>query len=100
MRYYKQIENDKLIAVGTTSSDLISATEITKEEYENLLTEIRTKAELVDKLYDAEITISDIPTEWQEEIERRVAKRIASEEAMADEEISSEEFYDMVEGVL
>lgn len=96
MRYFKQYENNKLIAIGTGNG----GTEITKEEYESLLTEIRTKAELVDKLYNAEITIEDVPTEWREEIQRRVAERIANEEAMVDEEISSEEFYSMVEGVL
>lgn len=96
MRYYKLIENDKLIAIGTG----LGGTEITKEEYESLLTEIRTKAELVDKLYNAEITIEDVPTEWQEEIQRRVDERIANDEAMEYEEISSEEFYSMIEEVL
>lgn len=96
MRYYKLLENDKLIAIGTGYGGV----EITKEEYESLLLEIRTKAELVDKLYNAETTIEDVPTEWQEEIQRRVDERIANDEAMADEEISSEEFYSMVEGVL
>ena len=96
MRYYKLIENDKLIAIGTG----LGGTEITKEEYENLLAEIREKAALVDKLYNNEIFISSVPTEWREEIQRRVAERIAIEESMEYEEISSEEFYDMVEGVL
>lgn len=96
MRYYAQYENDKLIAIGTGHG----GTEITKEEYDSLLAEIRTKAELVDKLYNNEIFISYVPTEWREEIQRRVAERIAIEESMEYEEISSEEFYDMVEGVL
>lgn len=96
MRYYKLIENNKLIAIGTG----LGGTEITKEEYESLLAEIRAKADLVVRVYNAEITIEDVPIEWQEEIERRVAERIANEEAMADEEISSEEFYSMVEEVL
>lgn len=96
MRYYKLYKNDKLIVIGTG----YGGTEITKEEYDSLLTEIRTKAELVNKLYNAEITIEDVPTEWQEEIERRVAERIANKKAMVDEEISADEFYSMVEGVL
>lgn len=96
MRYYKLIENDKLIAIGTGNG----GTEITKEEYESLLLEIRTKAELVDKLYNSEITISDVPTEWQEEIQRRVDERIEREAELEDEPISSEEFYSMVEEVL
>lgn len=96
MRYFKLIENNKLIAIGTG----LSGTEITKEEYESLLTEIRTKAELVNKLYNDEITIEDVPTEWQEEIQRRVNERIELEGTLAEQEISSEEFYSMVEGVL
>lgn len=96
MRYYAQYENNKLIAIGIG----LGGTEITKEEYESLLTEIRTKVELVNKLYNAEITFEDVPSQWQEEIQRRVAERIAIEEAMEYEEISSEEFYLMVEGVL
>lgn len=96
MRYFAQYENNKLIAIGTG----LGGTEITKDEYDSLLVEIRTKAELVDKLYNNEIFISYVPTEWREEIQRRVAERIANEEAMEDEEISSEEFYSMVEGVL
>ena len=96
MRYFAQYENNKLIAIGTGNG----GTEITAEEYDSLLAEIRTKAELVDKLYNAEITIEEVPSQWQEEIERRVAERIANDEAMADEEISSEEFYSMVEEVL
>lgn len=96
MRYYAQYENDKLVAIGTG----YGGTEITKEEYETLKSEIREKASLVDQLYREEITISDVPTEWQEEIQRRVDERIAMNEAMAEEEISSEEFYSMVEEVL
>lgn len=97
MRYYAQYNDEnKLIAIGTG----YGGTEITKEEYDSLLTEIRTKTELVDKLYNNEIFISSVPTEWREEIQRRVAERIAIEESMEYEEVSSEEFYDMVEGVL
>lgn len=96
MRYYKLIKNNKLIAIGTG----LGGTEITKEEYENLLAEIHTKASLVNKLYSGEITIDDVPTEWQEEIQRRVDERIANDALIAEQEISSEEFYNMVEEVL
>lgn len=37
MRYYKQIENEELAAIGTGSD----GEEITKEEYENILSVIR-----------------------------------------------------------
>ena len=78
----------------------LNGIEITKEEYNSLLAEIRLKAELVDKLYNSEITIEDVPTEWQEEIQRRVDERIEREAELEDEPISSEEFYSMVEEVL
>jgi len=96
MRYYKLIEENKLIAIGTGSG----GTEITKEEYETLLAEIREKASLVDKLYNGEITLSDVPTEWREEIQRRVDERIAMQGTLEEQEISSEEFYSMIEEVL
>ena len=75
MRYYAQYVDDKLIAIGTG----LGGTEITKEEYDSLLSEIREKADLVDKLYSGEITIESIKEEWQEEIQRRVNERIETE---------------------
>lgn len=76
MRYYAQYnENGKLVAIGTGNV----GTEITKEEYDSLLSEIREKASLVDKLYSGEITIDSIKEEWQEEIQRRVNERIEAE---------------------
>ena len=74
--------------------------EITEAEYNTLLAEIREKAALVDKLYSGEITIDDVPAEWQEEIQRRVDERIAAEGEAAEQDISGEEFLDMIEGVL
>ena len=76
MRYYAQYnDTGKLIAIGTGNG----GTEVTESEYNTLLSEIREKAALVDKLYSGEITIDDVPTEWQEEIQRRVDERIAAE---------------------
>lgn len=73
MRYYAQYnESGKLIAIGTGPG----GTEITEAEYNALLTEIREKASLVDQLYNGEITISDVPETWQEEIQRRADERI------------------------
>ena len=68
-------EKENLLTIGTGPGGV----EITEEEYNALLTEIRTKADLVNKLYNGEITIEDVPTEWQEEIQRRVDERIAAE---------------------
>ena len=94
MRYYKLIENDTLIAIGTGYGGV----EITEEEYNALLTEIREKAALVDSLYNGEITISDVPAEWQEEIQRRVEERIAAEGEAAEQDISAEEALDILLG--
>ena len=81
MRYYKQTANNCIIAIGTGAG----GTEITASEYNALLSEIREKAALVDKLYSGEITITEVPTDWQEEIQRRVDERIAAEGEAADE---------------
>ena len=94
MRYYARYNENRLIAIGTGAG----GTEITKEEYDRLLAEIRTKAELVDKLYKEEITIDDVPAEWQEEIQRRVDERIAEEGTLEEQEISAEEALDIIVG--
>ena len=97
MRYYAQFnDSGKLLAVGIGPG----GTEITKAEYNALLAEIREKAALVDKLYSGEITIDDVPTEWQEEIQRRVNERIAAEGEAAQQDISGDELMAMIEGVL
>ena len=95
MRYYAQYnESHTLIAIGTGAG----GTEITESEYNTLLSEIREKATLVDKLYNGEITIDDVPTEWQEEIQRRVDERIAAEGEAAEQDISAEEALDIILG--
>lgn len=97
MRYYAQYnDSGKLIAIGTG----LGGTEITESEYNALLSEIREKAALVNRLYSGEITIDAVPAAWQEEIQRRVDERIAAEGEAAEQEISGEEFLNMMEGVL
>ena len=82
MRYYAQYnDTGKLIAIGTG----YGGTEITEAEYNALLSEIREKAALVDKLYNGEITIDAVPVEWQEEIQRRVTERQEAEQAEPEE---------------
>ena len=82
MRYYAQYnDTGKLIAIGTGYGGV----EITEAEYNTLLSEIRTKAALVDKLYNGEITIDAVPVEWQEEIQRRVTERQEAEQAEPEE---------------
>lgn len=95
MRYYAQYNaSGKLIAIGTGNG----GTEITEAEYNALLSEIREKAALVDKLYSGEITIDAVPTEWQEEIQRRVDERIAAEGSAEEQDISAEEALDILLG--
>ena len=94
MRYYKLIENDTLIAIGTGAG----GTEITEAEYNTLLSEIREKAALVDKLYSGEISIDEVPADWQEEIQRRVDERIAAEGTAEEQDISAEEALDILLG--
>ena len=94
MRYYAQYSDNKLIAIGTGCGGV----EITEAEYNALLTEIREKAALVEQLYNGEITIDDVPTEWQEEIQRRVDERIASEGSAEEQDISAEEALEILLG--
>lgn len=95
MRYYAQYnESNKLIYIGTGYGGV----EITEEEYNRLLTEIRIKASLVDQLYSGEITIDAVPTQWQEEIQRRVDERIELEGTLEDQDISAEEALNIILG--
>ena len=97
MRYYAQYDDSgKLIAIGTGTG----GTEITEAKYNVLLAEIREKSALVDKLYSGEITIDDVPTDWQEEIQRRVDERITADGEAAEQPVSGDEFLSMLEGVL
>ena len=94
MKYFAQYENGILTAIGTGAGGV----EITESEYNALLSEIREKAALVDKLYTGEITIADVPTEWQEEIQRRVDERIAAEGAVTEQDIPAEEALNIILG--
>ena len=95
MRYYKmQNENGILTAIGTGAG----GTEITEAEYNALLSEIREKAALVDKLYRGEITIDAVPVDWQEEIQHRVDERIAAEVSVEEQDIPAEEALNILLG--
>ena len=95
MRFFAQYNNSgKLLAIGTG----YGGEEITEAEYNALLSEIREKAALVDKLYSGEITIEDVPTDWQGEIQSRVDERISAEGAAEEQEISAEEALEILLG--
>lgn len=68
LRYYKVVDTSgKLISIGTGSDGI----EITFEEYEELSSEIKEKAELVSDLSAGKISESEIREDWREEIVRR-----------------------------
>ena len=95
MRYYAQNNNTgKLLAIGTG----YGGTEITEAEYNALLSEIREKTALVDKLYSGETTIDEVPADWQEEIQHRVDERIAAEGSAEEQDIPAEEALDILLG--
>ena len=95
MRYYAQYnDSGKLIAIGTG----YGGTEITEAEYNALLSEIREKSAMVDKLYSGEITIDEVPADWQEEIQRRVDERVAAEGSAEEQDISAEEALEILLG--
>ena len=95
MRYYAQYnESGKLLAIGTGPG----GEEITEAEYNTLLSEIREKADYVDRLYSGEITIEDVPADWQEEVQRRVDERIAAEASAEEQDISAEEALEILLG--
>ena len=95
MRYYAQYnDNGKLIAIGTG----LGGTEITETEYNALLSEIHETAAFVNKLYSGEITIDEVPADWQEEIHRRVDERIAAEGSAEEQDISAEVALDILLG--
>lgn len=95
MRYYKtQDETGKLISIGTG----FGGVEISEHEYNNLLAMIRQKAALVNALYSGEIALADVPSEWQEEIQRRVDERIAADQETENQEISADEALDIILG--
>ena len=97
MRYYAQYnESGKLLAIGTGPG----RTQITEAEHHALLSELREKSAMVDKLYSGEITLDDVPADWKEEIQRRFNERITAEGEAAEQHVSGDEFLSMLEGVL
>lgn len=95
MRFFAQYNNSgKLLAIGTG----YGGEEITEAEYNALLSEIREKVDLVNRLYSGEITIDEVPADWQEEIQRRVDERVAAEGSAEEQDISAEEALDILLG--
>lgn len=70
--------------------------EITAEEYSAAFDEIKAKTDLANQLYSGEITIDDIPAEWQAEIQQQVDKRLT--EIDDDPELTAEEALNIILG--
>lgn len=71
MKYYATYnDSGKLLGIGTGSGQ----TEISKEEYDFLLSEISEKVKLVQGVCAGDVDISEVKEEWQEEIQRRAEK--------------------------
>lgn len=92
MRHYKMLNDGYLVAIGTGAGGV----EITEEEYNALLSEIREKAALANQMYKGEITIDAVPAEWQEEIQQRVNERLT--EIDDDPDLTAEEAIDIILG--
>ena len=94
MRYFAHYSDENIVSIGTGAG----GTEITEAEYNALLSEIREKADLVNRLYSGDITIDEVPADWQEEIQRRVDERIAAEGSAEEQDISAEEAINIMLG--
>ena len=71
--YYKIIEDEKLIMIGTQSFEPVEGQiGITEDEYNSIFQEIRQRTEeiqsYVDQLLSGEIQYSQIPEEYKEEV--------------------------------
>lgn len=89
-------EHGDIVAIGYN----LHGIEITKAEYDRLLVEIQEKDILVNSLYNGEITIDNVPEQWQEEIQRKVNELISIKGKVSEQKISYKEFYSMVENIL
>lgn len=102
--YYKQLnKNNKTVMLLTYdfTPNILDplVIKITAEEYNSIREEIRKKSLLVNQLYSGEISINDVPTEWQEEIQRRVDERVARMgEYQLDEVTLKAQAYDIITG--
>jgi Zn-dependent M32 family carboxypeptidase len=79
--YVNRDENGDILAlIETPVQSAKSGIEITEIEYNIILSEIRDKYQLEDKLYSGEITVDDVPEEYREEVQRRVDERKQADE--------------------
>ena len=78
MKYYKVIENDKVTQFAKQPNNIIPsfAAEITAEEYAQLKADFVAKqaliADYVEKVVSGEMTLEEVPTEYQSEVEAKL----------------------------
>ena len=86
LRYYKVVDTSgKLISIGTGSDGI----EITAEEYEELSSEIKKKAELVSDLSAEKISEGEIREDWREEIVWRASEISVVQDLYTEDELSA-----------
>lgn len=77
MIYYKLIENNNVIKIGTCSKPSTIGTEITKDEYEALLEQIKAATQerqnhinnYITKIKNGTIAIDDVPVEFRDYVD-------------------------------
>lgn len=95
MKYYKIIKNEELKMIGTGSVVPDAGTEIQKEEYDQLMAQIKADAEAhrqavqqyAEQVKAGTITIDQVPEEYRKEVEYIVnpPQPVDPEQALIDE---------------
>ena len=94
MKYYKTLENEKIMLLIESEKTLKNATEITEEEYYQLMAEFEARqakiADYVEKIKAGEITLEEVPTEYRTEVEAiiNVPEPVDPKQALIDEIIA------------
>ena len=73
MRYYAQYDpKGSFTGLIKSVTPVENTKEISQEEYEKILAEIREKASYVDSVYNGNLRIDQVPEKWRDEIQNRV----------------------------
>lgn len=78
----------------------ISGVEVTAQEFTTELSLIREKAEYVRLVVLGKLLIEAVPEEYREEVQRRAQEQIAASADPDEDDVTGEEFLEMLEGVL
>jgi hypothetical protein len=87
MRYYAKYDDSSvIIAIGTGDG----GDEISEEEYQELLAQFVEKSRLVEMVFNGEITLDDVPSQWREEVQRR-SEELKANAALCEDDVSAED---------